>query len=788
MAGVTVHIGGDASKAISVLGNLQDKAASTAAKIADGFKTRVGQRLFDGLAQAAAALPNAIKAAADAGGRLADQMGRTGAAGEGLVVLERFLNNAGVGGDKMVSLLGLMQKAISGLNEEAKPTAAAFAEIGLSAAELRAKDPVEAFLTIGQAIMRIPDAAERAALAMRLFGRSGAEALAAFSDGAGFESARAELGSLPDTLAQNAGALDAVSDRLGNMGTAWQQLGVAVAVGILPAMEKITAALATVDLESVGQAVGALLSTLAAVAPYLIAIGAGMGALKIANFVMALNSKIRAWIAETAAIKANTAALRENAGAGAGVGKGGVGKGGMGMGAAGAAGGALVIAGIAAEYANRWMEQKAGEYAAFDEAVDRGNESVKKFNVELLKGQLASRGEIEKTRAAINDEIQALGEAADEQMKGLDDPAARDRVIQDTEVTVKILQLKSRALNKISEEQLAANAATRAAAEAEAQHAKAIEAAADAYKKSRAEYQQKIDAAGEKIDTSGTVSEQLAELARAEAAARGKMTKFGDRPDAAAMIHGLDYEDDSPAKTADLEQAVKIHEIEERRVDLAAKLADETARANQAKAAAVADWQEEMKIINAQLAGNQEKVKSLQKEAAIRAEIARLVGIGFTHDEAKSGATQLIAAKEAQQEAQQEADARAKKADAREKNRDVLADGAALAGGPAAMEKRNMEKRTMEIVKESGVSESEAKNMAANESSLEKLSGLRTQGANSQYESAVGAVSSMQRIGGGGGAVASGLDVARQQADLQRQMVQILGQMLSTQPTEPIVY
>ncbi len=47
-----------------------------------------------------------------------------------------------------------------------------------------------------------------------------------------------------------------------------------------------------------------------------------------------------------------------------------------------------------------------------------------------------------------------------------------------------------------------------------------------------------------------------------------------------------------------------------------------------------------------------------------------------------------------------------------------------------------------------------------------------------EYQSSIGAISSMQRIGGGGGAVSSGLDYARQAADLQREANSYLKQLI----------
>lgn len=59
-----------------------------------------------------------------------------------------------------------------------------------------------------------------------------------------------------------------------------------------------------------------------------------------------------------------------------------------------------------------------------------------------------------------------------------------------------------------------------------------------------------------------------------------------------------------------------------------------------------------------------------------------------------------------------------------------------------------------------------------------KISDVRARQEGHQFDSTIGAVSDMQRIGGGGGAVSSGLDYARQTADLQREANQLTRQLI----------
>jgi hypothetical protein len=133
-------------------------------------------------------------------------------------------------------------------------------------------------------------------------------------------------------------------------------------------------------------------------------------------------------------------------------------------------------------------------------------------------------------------------------------------------------------------------------------------------------------------------------------------------------------------------------------------------------------------------------------------------------------------------EAREEAEKADRRATARANNAAVAGDALAAFQGEDAMAARRQEQRAAEIAEQGGVGIDEARAMAANEADLESLLGLRQKLDGSQYQSSIGQVSDMQRIGGGGGVVASGIDYARQQADLQRQMVDLLRGIQSRTP------
>ena len=187
---------------------------------------------------------------------------------------------------------------------------------------------------------------------------------------------------------------------------------------------------------------------------------------------------------------------------------------------------------------------------------------------------------------------------------------------------------------------------------------------------------------------------------------------------------------DAIAKTAEKERlaAEKKAEAERKKAEAAAE----------SRAAAAEEYRLENAILAARLKGDADRLAKLEREKAIREEIKKLESAGFTADEARKPA-----------EAKVDAEKKATDAEAARK---------------AAMD----EKRKAQEVLAGKVNESR-----------EKLENL-------QYQSSVGAVSSMQRIGGGGGAVSSGLDYARQQSDLQREANGYLRQLIevSRQPLD----
>jgi len=209
-----------------------------------------------GLSSPFVAMGAAIKSAIDQGGALQDMMTRTGAAGEGLVVMQRAFENAGLAADSVPDALNKMQKALAGVNEDGDQTAGVFAKLGLSAEALTAMDPAKAFEAIARAISGIKDPATRTARAMEVFGKSGGKALAVLNDPDAFTLAITQVGGLGKTLADNAGSLDKIGDSMSALQTKVSQLAVGFTVGLIPALDATSDSFNKLDLTEIGKAFG----------------------------------------------------------------------------------------------------------------------------------------------------------------------------------------------------------------------------------------------------------------------------------------------------------------------------------------------------------------------------------------------------------------------------------------------------------------------------------------------------------------------------------------------------
>lgn len=92
---------------------------------------------------------------------------------------------AGVGVETIATAATKADVAFISASNGSKEATAKFTSLGLSMAELQKLSPDQRFAAIADAIAKLPTAAERSAAAVKLFGKSGAELVPLFEEGAG---------------------------------------------------------------------------------------------------------------------------------------------------------------------------------------------------------------------------------------------------------------------------------------------------------------------------------------------------------------------------------------------------------------------------------------------------------------------------------------------------------------------------------------------------------------------------------------------------------------------------
>lgn len=157
-------------------------------------KSTFGQlALFTGVSSAISSLTGMASAAAEGVDNLSKLSRRLGTTYSELAGLKLAGDLAGVGIEEIGKAMTKADVALVNARNGSKKASAAFATLGLSAEQLAGKSSADRFEAIATAIAKLPDSSSRAAAAISLFGKSGAELLPLFEGGAdGIKQAREE--------------------------------------------------------------------------------------------------------------------------------------------------------------------------------------------------------------------------------------------------------------------------------------------------------------------------------------------------------------------------------------------------------------------------------------------------------------------------------------------------------------------------------------------------------------------------------------------------------------------
>lgn len=229
-----------------------DKADREAQKKAKSIAAAL-DNVFAGIAVAAAAAVTGVVAAfaglqkaVDAVGAFQDLAERTGASAEGLA---SFAIAAGTAGASMEDIAGAsikLTKNLTGVDDESKAAGAAIAALGLNLKDFKELSPEKQIEAVAKALGQFEEGAGKTAVALDLFGKSGAALLP-------FLKTLEEQGGgqvvLTDKLIQQA---DEYGDRQAKARAELTLYAQALAVQVLPALSAFTGALTDTIKEILG--------------------------------------------------------------------------------------------------------------------------------------------------------------------------------------------------------------------------------------------------------------------------------------------------------------------------------------------------------------------------------------------------------------------------------------------------------------------------------------------------------------------------------------------------------
>lgn len=204
-----------------------DRSAAVLARLRSGF---VSLAAATGVSASLAGITRLVTGFISASAELDDLSEKTGASVEALSRLSQqaFISGTEIG--TVETALVRLAKGLSGTDEESAGARRALAALGLEASKLRNLDTADALTEIALKLNEFRDSAGKTAIAVALFGRSGAQVLPFLKD---LANDQALVARVTTEQAAKAEELEKATRRLGN---AFKVSGQELAIGITPAL------------------------------------------------------------------------------------------------------------------------------------------------------------------------------------------------------------------------------------------------------------------------------------------------------------------------------------------------------------------------------------------------------------------------------------------------------------------------------------------------------------------------------------------------------------------------
>ena len=263
--------------------NVKKVSGSVTSSFASMIKAGAGLAVGFGAIKAAGALVSKVfegfGEALDLGGQLKDLSDRTGESAGNLMLLQRAFQNAGSSAEAVGPAINKLQKFMIDAANGSEKNNEALSRLGLTFNDLKGKAPIEQMQILAERIQGITDPAERSAAAMSIFGKAGGQLLPVLMNLSGeLETAKGQLGSMPDIMTRFNKVFDDVSDNITIIKGKFMEFAAGLLSKLAPALEFVTTMMTRFDAAAFGERVGQAL----------IGAGQGMQAFKSAMDALAL--------------------------------------------------------------------------------------------------------------------------------------------------------------------------------------------------------------------------------------------------------------------------------------------------------------------------------------------------------------------------------------------------------------------------------------------------------------------------------------------------------------------
>lgn len=215
LSATTGQLKKDLSKGANAVGSFVKNVATGSAKIV-GDLAQIGLK---GAAGASAGLGAFALSAADTIDKAGDMADRLGTTTSNLLALRYAAKLTGSETEALDGSLAKMSVNLGRAATEGGPAADALKRINLDARKLAEMDPTQAFIAIAGGLEKVPNPAEKAALAMDLFGKGGIGVLASLNAGP------AALKKFSDEFQAFGGVTEATRQGIGSMFDAFDRIG-----------------------------------------------------------------------------------------------------------------------------------------------------------------------------------------------------------------------------------------------------------------------------------------------------------------------------------------------------------------------------------------------------------------------------------------------------------------------------------------------------------------------------------------------------------------------------------